>query len=346
LGAGILLGPAIVHFTGTSVAFVAFCKPAVRTHFAIEASRSLQDFLVIPAIMSYHRNQAAMPSDITNRQGNYQAYLSAQVGNGQQHDISTSHGHHMGQPSDGMGLIMNGLNSLALPPGPGGSNLAHAATHHAYCAAPEQQVAYQGYPVPMHVGMAPEGAYPYGVSSQFPVQSSFAPLSVPFHAVPYTPGRVASYGDRGSEVPALENRRGSYSTTESTPATPFFGHTADRGAASRVAVIRSSYNTPSPEQIVDSGAVKDPQPLDKEIVALLQQEPAIPKAVPAVFTPSTHQKTIEQCLENRIQGNRNVYIRGLHPTTDDELLAKYASRFGKVEQSKAIIDTSTGACKG
>jgi hypothetical protein len=91
---------------------------------------------------------------------------------------------------------------------------------------------------------------------------------------------------------------------------------------------------------------KASQPIDEEILALLKQDPPIPDAVPAVFTPPTHMKTIEQCLENRIQGNRNVYIRGLHPTTDDELLLKYASRFGKVEQSKAIIDTSTGACKG
>jgi RNA recognition motif-containing protein len=79
---------------------------------------------------------------------------------------------------------------------------------------------------------------------------------------------------------------------------------------------------------------------------LLKQNPPIPEAVPAVFTPPSHTKSIEQCLENRIHGNRNVYIRGLHPTTDDELLHRYASRFGKVEQSKAIIDTSTGACKG
>jgi RNA recognition motif-containing protein len=57
-------------------------------------------------------------------------------------------------------------------------------------------------------------------------------------------------------------------------------------------------------------------------------------------------KTLEQSLENRIPGNRNVYIRGLHPTTDDDLLYAYAIRFGAVETSKAIIDTGTGACKG
>jgi hypothetical protein len=93
-------------------------------------------------------------------------------------------------------------------------------------------------------------------------------------------------------------------------------------------------------------APKAPQPLEEDLVALLKENPPIPEAVPAVFTPPSHTKSIEQCLENRIHGNRNVYIRGLHPTTDDELLNRYASRFGKVEQSKAIIDTSTGACKG
>jgi hypothetical protein len=41
-----------------------------------------------------------------------------------------------------------------------------------------------------------------------------------------------------------------------------------------------------------------------------------------------------------------VYIRGLHPTTDDELLLRYTQRFGDVETSKAIIDTGSGACKG
>ena len=57
-------------------------------------------------------------------------------------------------------------------------------------------------------------------------------------------------------------------------------------------------------------------------------------------------RTLDQSLHNPIKNNRNVYIRGLHPNTDDETLAQYAARFGKVETSKAIIDTATGACKG
>ncbi|KAK3936377.1 hypothetical protein QBC46DRAFT_345663 [Diplogelasinospora grovesii] len=300
--------------------------------------------------MTHYCTTGTMSSDAdNNRKGRYAAYLNAQAASAPQHDISASHGHQMGHPSDNMGAVMNQFSTLALPAGPNGpaaaSNLAQA--HHAYCSPQEQAIAYPGYHLPIHVGMAPEGSYPFSVSGQFPVQNGFAPLPVPYHAMPYTPGRVAHYGERSNDVPALENRRGSYSTTESTPATPFFATTSDRGTTSRATVIRSSYSTPSPEQVVVPGVIpKAPQPVDEDLLALLKQSPAIPAAVPAVFTPPTHTKTIEQCLENRINGNRNVYIRGLHPTTDDELLHRYASRFGKVEQSKAIIDTSTGACKG
>jgi hypothetical protein len=276
------------------------------------------------------------------RQASYTTYLNAQAGN----DLSP-HGHQIGHGNDGMGAVMNQFSTLALPAGPAMSTGSQASGHHGYCAGQDQQVAYQGYALPMHVGISQDTPYAYGMSGQYPVQGAFAPLSVPYHAVPYTPGRVSSYAERPNEVPSLENRRGSYSTTESNPATPFFGGSSERGGGARVAVMRSSYTTPSPEQIVIPGHVAKPTPIaDEEILALLKKEPVIPQAVPAVFTPATHIKSIEQCLENRISGNRNVYIRGLHPTTDDDLLLKYASRFGKVEQSKAIIDTATGACKG
>jgi len=294
----------------------------------------------------------------TNRHNNYPGYLNPQHGTGAQHDASP-HGQHIGQGNDGLSAVMNQFSSLSLPTGPAlspGTNLAQVQAHHAYCSPQDQAVAYQSYHVPLHVGMSPETPYPFSLSGQFPVQGGFAPMPVPYHSVPYTPGRVSAFADRyperyvdrssSSDVPALENRRGSYSTTESTPATPFFGSASDRGVNSRVPVIPSSYTTPSPEQVAVPAPTPKPQPVDEELLALLKEHPAIPEAVPAVFTPPTHMKTIEQCLENRIHGNRNVYIRGLHPTTDDELLLQYASRFGKVEQSKAIIDTATGACKG
>ncbi|CCE28098.1 related to single-stranded DNA-binding protein MSSP-1 [Claviceps purpurea 20.1] len=179
-------------------------------------------------------------------------------------------------------------------------------------------------------------------------------VGLPVPLMPYTPGRPSvtqARMDRGhSDVPGLENRRGSYSTTESNPATPFYGAISQRDAGPRVASLdRSAYTTPSPQQIGlpalqnDLGKSAISVVPDRTIDELLKQDPAVPRAVPAVFTPPSQMKSLEQSLENRISGNRNVYIRGLHPTTDDGLLYKFTSRFGRVETSKAIIDTGTGA---
>ncbi|KAF3350341.1 RNA recognition domain-containing protein [Verticillium dahliae] len=211
-----------------------------------------------------------------------------------------------------------------------------------------------------HIGLDHLGhPNPYGHAGAYhiaPVGGSYAPYPM----MPFTPGRAAALQDRTnraghSEAPGLENRRGSYSTNESTPATPFYQTMAKHDHGPRVAVHdRSTYTTPSPQQLGPINVFPDPAvkqnviaiPVDRNLDELLRQDPPIPKAVPAVFTPAAQMKSLDQSLENRIPGNRNVYIRGLHPTTDDELLFHYAARFGDVETSKAIIDTSTGACKG
>ncbi|KAJ4131834.1 hypothetical protein NW768_006034 [Fusarium equiseti] len=181
------------------------------------------------------------------------------------------------------------------------------------------------------------------------------PYALPGPLMPFTPARANAGNPRDrtqSDVPGLENRRGSYSTTESAPATPFYGSWHPREHGPRVHSDRSAYTTPSPHQLMvaqHAEAANKPKPSpvsERALDELLAKNPAIPQAVPAVFTPAGHMKSLEQSLENRIPGNRNVYIRGLHPTTDDELLFHYASRFGDVETSKAIIDTATGACKG
>jgi hypothetical protein len=158
------------------------------------------------------------------------------------------------------------------------------------------------------------------------------------------------------DVPGLENRRGSYSTNESAPGTPYYGSVSQREQGTQIAAVdRSPFgSTPSPQQLPiqhgDQQTVKPLPyktiPINVDLDALLVQHPTIPRAVPAVFTPRENMRTLDQSLSNPIPGNRNVYIRGLHPHTDDETLAAYAARFGKVETSKAIIDTSTGACKG
>lgn len=312
------------------------------------------------ATRSYHAGP--MPADMGNNNRKYSGYM-----NGTTHaapaqtDAPVQHANHqVGHHPDSLGAVMSQFSSLSIPGGhiPAGSGLTQMSIHHPYIAAPEGAIAYTGYGVPVHLGNAsqmPDG-YPaaafapqYSVSG---VTGAYASYPMPYPMMPFTPGRSVSYGDHNNEVPGLDYRRGSYSTTESTPATPFFGSASDRGSAARIAVMRSAYNTPSPDHAQVIGGfdrtpvTKAPTISDVDLDALLKQNPAVPRAVPAVFTPPQHMKTLEQCLENRIVGNRNVYIRGLHPTTDDELLLRYAQRFGEVEQSKAIIDTATGACKG
>jgi hypothetical protein len=183
-----------------------------------------------------------------------------------------------------------------------------------------------------------------------------------YQVMPYTPGRSgypAGSDHLGKDVPGLDNRRGSYSTTnESAPGTPYYSTLGHRENGTHIATVDRSpiYSTPSPQQLPHAmipGQImkalpyaKGAIPHDIDMEALNLQHPAIPPAVPAVFTPKENMRTLEQSLSNPIYGNRNVYIRGLHPNTDDETLAAYAARFGRVETSKAIIDTSTGACKG
>lgn len=253
-----------------------------------------------------------------------------------------------------------------------GMNLGHGilppqmSAGHGYLVPQNQEGAFvlAPMPPPSHaMGMEQLGhAAAYGHANPYlGSHGQMAPF-VPYPLMPYTPGRAGPLQDRTNrathsygEVPGLENRRGSYSTNESTPATPFYNNVAKNEQGPRVAVHdRSTYTTPSPQQIgginvyQDSGVKHNvvTVPVDRNLDELLLQEPPVPRAVPAVFTPASQIKSLDQSLENRIPGNRNVYIRGLHPTTDDELLFKYASRFGDVETSKAIIDTSTSACKG
>lgn len=247
-----------------------------------------------------------------------------------------------------------GLGGMNMP---GGAGPVPMGPGHAFMMGSDGQfVLAPMHNVGQHLGMGHNEAHYQGFS--MPPGGYAAPyVGVPLPLMPYTPGR-ANGGhhrlERGqSDVPGLENRRGSYSTTESTPATPFYGAVSHRDNGPRVASLdRSAYTTPSPQQIglppLHSDAPKATFSAVSEAALdeLLKKEPAIPKAVPAVFTPANQMKSIEQSLDNRIPGNRNVYIRGLHPTTDDELLFHFASRFGAVETSKAIIDTGTGACKG
>lgn len=261
--------------------------------------------------------------------------LSATDPNSLAHSFNAMAINGMGLPGNPGTVPVGWMNSFVDNVYPAGFNPMHHNLAMLHGENPYAQMHGPGYP----------GGY-FGIQ-QIPLAGM----------APYTPGRrniSQPRAHRGqSEVPGLENRRGSYSTNESTPATPFWTGLPNRENAPRVASLdRSRYTTPSPQQLGMTSMHGDiVKPVtsgvsDAALDALLQQEPPVPKAVPAVFTPPGQMKSVDQSLENRIPGNRNVYIRGLHPTTDDDLLYQFAARFGAVETSKAIIDTTTGACKG
>jgi RNA recognition motif. (a.k.a. RRM, RBD, or RNP domain) len=77
---------------------------------------------------------------------------------------------------------------------------------------------------------------------------------------------------------------------------------------------------------------------------LIQREPPIPRAVPALWT-NQEEVSLAKCLQNP-EGITNIYIRGFMPDTTDEDLVRWGSRFGEIESCKAIIEQDTGKCKG
>lgn len=265
-----------------------------------------------------------------------------------------------------MAAMMNQFNNLALQ----GANMAAGAGTAQIPLAPPLQyyLTQDGQYVGMYAPQTqslPQSQLPDTPYNAYPTTMSYYPQpAYPGYVsgYPLMPGypsaRAGHYYDRSDslhkDVPGLENRRGSYSTNESAPSTPFYNSLSQRDQGTHIAAVdRSPFgSTPSPQQLSahpsDQKTVTTYKtiPINIDLDALIMQHPAIPRAVPAVFTPRENMRTLDQSLSNPIPQNRNVYIRGLHPNTDDMMLAAYAGRFGKVETSKAIIDTSTGACKG
>ncbi len=83
--------------------------------------------------------------------------------------------------------------------------------------------------------------------------------------------------------------------------------------------------------------------MDFKAIAL--EEPAIPIAIPAPRTPNDGRGTLDKIFDNPHK-TTNVYIRGLHPNTTDEMLEQYGARFGKIVTAKSIIDHPRSLCKG
>ncbi|EMD69907.1 hypothetical protein COCSADRAFT_195632 [Bipolaris sorokiniana ND90Pr] len=134
-----------------------------------------------------------------------------------------------------------------------------------------------------------------------------------------------------AEIPSLMTpRRDSISSNENdNPGTPHGSGGMYRYGNNTAIMDRSpnalylSSATPSPSQLAHPYQVMAPiqkqqtiPTLPPHLLALVHQEPPIPRAIPA---PSSPHKPLDRSLENKT-GETNVYIRGLLPETTDEML--------------------------
>lgn len=157
-----------------------------------------------------------------------------------------------------------------------------------------------------------------------------------------------------AELPELSApRRTSWSSNEEAtgPRTPFFGHSQVDYQPKVAALGQSpdSWGTASP-----IGQNLYPQQLAKtsngqytylDLDALCQQDPTVPRPVPAIFSGEQGRGTLEKSLQNQMN-TTNVYIRGLPPNTTDGMLYSYGVRFGDIVSAKSMLDQNTGLCKG
>lgn len=169
------------------------------------------------------------------------------------------------------------------------------------------------------------------------------------------PWNIAAHATRDGGVPELAPpRRNSFSSNEENgPRTPFIGASHPNDAHPKVVFGGSplTWTTPSPHQL---NACPPPLQIAKsptgqyyftDLNAICLQEPAIPKPIPAIFSGEKGRGTLEKSLQNNLN-TTNVYIRGLHPNTTDEMLHSYGVRFGKIISAKSMLEQETGNCKG
>jgi RNA recognition motif. (a.k.a. RRM, RBD, or RNP domain) len=193
---------------------------------------------------------------------------------------------------------------------------------------------------------------PAGIFPNFVSNANMMAGSMPTYGWPY---------GVQNEVPGLDTtRRGSWSSNdENGPNTPGMGINGHQDYYPNVAGLDRSamasfpYATPSPPSIIQPYVAGPMQPMkcpdnknyeSVNLDILTQQPPAIPRAVPALWT-NQEDLSLAKCLQNP-EGITNIYIRGFLPDVTDQDIHDYASRFGEIESCKAIIDMETGKCKG
>jgi hypothetical protein len=160
---------------------------------------------------------------------------------------------------------------------------------------------------------------------------------------------------RDMPVPDLAApRRSSLSSNEENgPHTPFFGAATrtDFQPKAGLADSPNPWTTPSPQQLAPQfypdQLMKSPngQYVRMNLDDVCMQDPPIPKPVPAIFSGEKGRGTLEKSLQNNLN-TTNVYVRGLHPNTTDDMLRQYGLRFGDIVSAKSMLDQETGNCKG
>ncbi|KAL8930946.1 MAG: hypothetical protein Q9208_000047 [Pyrenodesmia sp. 3 TL-2023] len=204
-----------------------------------------------------------------------------------------------------------------------------------------------------------QGAYPqylagYGFNAAHSGPLQQAPFSSLSNNTPSTPNGPAWMlaPQLPQEVPELAApRRTSLSSNEAdSPQTPMFNNFMGMGGY-------QSQTLGSNQQASDlgiAGGPDSPWQIAKQrngeaywtnFEAWTTMAPAIPLAIPAIDSPGGGRGSLEQIMHNP-NSTTNVYVRGLHPETTDEMLLDYGKRFGDVDSAKSIIDTATGFCKG
>ncbi|KAJ9655556.1 hypothetical protein H2201_008781 [Coniosporium apollinis] len=206
----------------------------------------------------------------------------------------------------------------------------------------QPQVLYQHMPqIPAHAHMVrlmPQAAY-----CGYPQQTvDHSPVSIN-----WTPGLSNANTPTGHT-----SCRDSFPSNETDqPATPFSKYDGYRGGLAvydRSPSMGFSHgSTLSSSQLgvpygIPQVGKTPPSNIPIQLQLLVQQHPAIPKAIPA---PSSLLKPLDRVLRNTT-GETNVYIRGLQPETTGEMLHSWGSRFGDIQSSKAIVDLKTNLCKG
>ncbi|KAI9829875.1 MAG: hypothetical protein M1819_005973 [Sarea resinae] len=272
-------------------------------------------------------------------------------------------GFHMhGQPNGNYGKP-EAANLAPTVPDPTGLRVAQSLG--TAFVLPDGRLMFTGV-YPQQSAMASQGGVFRTATAQNPSAPSFLAQANSYQG--YMPGQpvlaVSSQAQGwiapqalASDIPSLvPPRRGSRSSNENdAPGTPSFG-TSYRGdyhatvaVEDRSPVSAYAYSTPSPPHLSQSCArplvckVPNEQYTYLDISAVTQMDPPIPRAVPAPSSPGI--RTLERSLQNPL-GTTNVYIRGLLPVSTDTMLERWASRFGRIDSVKAIVDLDTNRCKG